>query len=358
MTREERIKQLKKRKRAAVIIFSVLLLAFVLVALTVLINRYLEGRTSDGVTVDSELIPEDENKDSDESGDAAETDENLVTPDGIELFKGTSVYESENTKVIAESDDMQSIYAILVDAESGEIIGSKDGLSRMNPASMTKVMTVLVAAEHISEDELDTPITITLNETDYSFKYDLSAAGFEVDETVTIRDLFYGTILPSGADAAMALARYVAGSEEDFVALMNEKVSELGLKDTHFTNVAGRYDEEHYSTCADIAVIMKEALLNPVCYEALTAHMYTTSITEAHPEGIELSNWFLRRIEDKEELFNGRVYAAKTGYVPASGNCAVSYELNSEGHPYICVTAGAHSVWRCIYDQVTIYSGV
>lgn len=81
-------------------------------------------------------------------------------------------------------------------------------------------------------ENLDDTYTITLAETDYSFSHDCSNAGFDVDEKVTIRDLFYGTILPSGADAAVGLAAYVAGSHEAFVDMMNEKLDELGLSDT------------------------------------------------------------------------------------------------------------------------------
>ena len=85
----------------------------------------------------------------------------------------------------------------------------------------------------------------------------------------------------------------------------------------------------------------------------LSAHTYTTSPTEQHPEGITISNWFLRRIEDKET--NGEVVCAKTGYVAQSGSCAASYEVTDSGKHYICVTADTYSSWRCIYDHVAIY---
>jgi D-alanyl-D-alanine carboxypeptidase (penicillin-binding protein 5/6) len=85
----------------------------------------------------------------------------------------------------------------------------------------------------------------------------------------------------------------------------------------------------------------------------LSAHTYTTSATEQHPEGITISNWFLRRIEDKDT--GGEVLCAKTGYVAQSGNCAVSYGVDADGREYVCATTGAHSSWRCIYDHVALY---
>ena len=175
-----------------------------------------------------------------------------------------------------------------------------------------------------------------------------------MDEEVTVRDLFYGTILPSGADAAVGLATYVAGSHEAFVDMMNEKLDELGLSDTaHMTNCVGLYDENHYCSVYDMAIILKAAMDNPICREVMSAHTYNTSITTQHPEGILLSNWFLRRIEDKD--CGGEVLCAKTGYVVQSGNCAARYALDQSGNGYLCVTAHSTSSWRCIYDHVALY---
>ena len=223
---------------------------------------------------------------------------------------------------------------------------------KMSPASMTKILTLLVAAENVTN--LDDKFTITIDITDYSFVNDCSNTGFEVDEEVTVRDLMYGTILPSGADAAVGLAVYVAGSHEAFVDMMNEKLNELGLSDTaHFTNCVGLYDEKHYCTMYDMAVIMKAAADNEICREVMSAKTYTTSSTPQHPEGITISNWFLRRIEDKDT--HGEVLYAKTGFVAESGSCAASYARGNDGKEYICVTANSTSSWRCIYDQIELY---
>lgn len=136
---------------------------------------------------------------------------------------------------------------------------------------------------------------------------------------------------------------------------MNQKLEELGLSDTaHFTNCVGVYDENHYCTPADMAMIMKAVIENDHCREILGARTYTTSRTEQHPDGIEISNWFLRRIEDKDT--HGTVMGAKTGFVNQAGCCAVSYQVSRNGGHYICVTANAWSSWRCIYDHVDVYS--
>ncbi len=248
--------------------------------------------------------------------------------------------------------EVVSTNGVFIDVEEGKILAQKDSDMKMSPASMTKILTLLVAAENVTN--LDDKFTITIDITDYSFVNDCSNTGFDVDEEVTVRDLMYGTILPSGADAAVGLAVYVAGSHEAFVDMMNEKLDELGLADTaHFTNCVGLYDEKHYCTMYDMAVIMKAAADNEICREIMSAKTYTTSSTPQHPEGITISNWFLRRIEDKDT--HGEVLYAKTGFVAESGSCAASYARGNDGKEYICVTANSTSSWRCIYDQVELY---
>lgn len=262
--------------------------------------------------------------------------------------------ETENTAQIGE--DVGSPYAVVIDVDAGEIVAGRNAFERVSPASMTKIMTVLVAAENIDESEYDELVPVSFAATDFAYVHDCSVTGFETDEMVTVRDLFYGTILPSGAESATELAIKAAGSEEAFIDLMNKKLEELGLSDTaHFTNYIGIYDDNHYCTVYDMAVILKTAMDNDWCREVLSRHIYTSSVTEQHPEGIVMSNLFLRRIEDRD--CGGEVIGAKTGFVNQSRNCAASYEVaNASGKPYICVTVGADGPWYCIADHVALYT--
>ena len=272
--------------------------------------------------------------------------------DSDSFFDGYAVSEDDDTAYIS-SEDVLSSYGLLINLDTGKVVASKEGNVRINPASMTKILTLLVAVEHL--DDIDNTFTMTREIGDYVFSNDCSQVGFEVGEEVTIRDLLYGTILPSGADAAMCLAEYIAGSQEAFVDMMNDKLKELGLSDTaHFTNCVGVYDDNHYCTLMDMAMILKAAEENALCHEVLNARTYTTTATTQHPEGLLISNWFLRRIEDKDT--HGDVVGAKTGFVNQSGCCGASYEISNDGTHYVCVTADAWSSWRCIYDHVDIYA--
>jgi len=263
-----------------------------------------------------------------------------------------SAQEAEDMKSIGS--DVISEYAIVVDANTDTILAGRNYKDRISPASMTKILTVLVAAENIDESELDNTFTITPEITYYSYRHDCSAVGFSDNEVVTVNDLLYGTILPSGADAALGLAEYVAGSQEAFVELMNKKLETLGLSETaHFTNCIGLFDNDHYCSVYDMAMIIHAAYDNELARKVMSTHIYTTSKTAEHPEGIEISNWFLRRIEDKP--VGGMVLCAKTGYVNESGNCSASYGVDDNGNNFIVVTAKSTSSWRCIYDHVALY---
>ena len=256
---------------------------------------------------------------------------------------------------VVGNDYVDSFYAILVNADDGTVIAERDSRERMVPASMTKVMTVLVACENLTEAQLDDTFTVTQEICDLAFLSGASNVGYSPGDNAVVRDLLYGTVLESGGDAAMSLAEYVAGSQDAFVALMNEKLEELGLSGSaHFTNCIGLYDENHYCTVYDMAVIMAAAMDNEMAKGFLGMHTWTTSPMKIYPEGREISNWFLRRIEDKDT--HGLVIGAKTGYVNESGSCAVSMQMCGDGTRYICCTGNAWSGWRCIYDHVAMYS--
>ena len=365
--RSRRIAEMKRKKRQQELRRRLMLrlspVVLVLVITIVIVTKVISAhRPSDDTVADdtaTTLVAESHVEDTaDVSTDTTISDEDpsqeevdAVTVPAVDhtIYSAATAASTDN---FFEADSVNSTYGIVVDLSNDTILAQQNAYTRINPASMTKVLTVLVAAEHISN--LDDTFTMTQEINNYIYSNDCSAVNWENDETITIRDLFYGTILPSGADAALGLAYYVAGSQEAFVDLMNEKLDELGLSSTaHFTNCIGLYDENHYCTMYDMAMIMEAAVHNEWCREVLSAHKYTTSSTPQHPDGIEISNWFLRRIEDKDT--HGEVVCAKTGFVVQSGNCAVSYGTDTKGNGYIIVTGNAHSSWRCIYDHVALY---
>lgn len=375
--REEMMRQKRRTQLLQRIIFpaAAVFLVFILVGTSVVRSKGKEkepAKDSNGIVATLPAVGDDNQKPvvdgEPEAEQSADTNQSAVVtgevygPFPTEAPK-PPVFSAKSTDATQGfGDSIISEYGIVIDVEKGTIVAGKGAKSRINPASMTKILTVLTAADAlgISGDvEKDAAVlqdtfTITIEITDYSYVHDCSNVGFEVGEEVTVQDLFYGTILPSGGDAALGLACYVAGSQEAFVKLMNQKLEELELSDTsHFTNCVGLYDAEHYSTPYDMAVMLKTAADNSFVRDVLSAHTYTTSATVQHPEGLLISNWFLRRIEDKDT--HGEVLCGKTGYVVQSGSCAASLATDTAGKEYLCVTAGSSSSWQCIYDQVALY---
>lgn len=298
---------------------------------------------------EADTLPESETE---PALDAHEEPESEETPAPEESSEKTyaPAEVTENTKTL--DLELYSENALLIDLESNTVLVQKNADARIYPASMTKVMTVLVAAEHI--ENWDETFTMTQSIIDPLFLADASMAGFVHGEEVSMTELLYGAVLPSGAEATEALAIVTAGSEEAFAALMNEKAQELGLKDTHFVDASGLHDENHYTTLSDMAIIMQAALDNPHCREVLTSVNHTSPATTQNPEGVAMTNRFLYRIRP-QQTGNVDIQAAKTGYTAQAMNCCVSYGIMENGRAAICVTAHAWTGDYCIADHLALY---
>ena len=298
---------------------------------------------------EADTLPESETE---PALDAHEEPESEETPAPEESSEKTyaPAEVTENTKTL--DLELYSENALLIDLESNTVLVQKNADARIYPASMTKVMTVLVAAEHI--ENWDETFTMTQSIIDPLFLADASMAGFVHGEEVSMTELLYGAVLPSGAEATQALAIVTAGSEEAFAALMNEKAQALGLKDTHFVDASGLHDENHYTTLSDMAIIMQAALDNPHCREVLTSVNHTSPATAQNPEGVAMTNRFLYRIRPQQSG-NVDIQAAKTGYTAQAMNCCVSYGIMENGRAAICVTAHAWTGDYCIADHLALY---
>lgn len=239
-------------------------------------------------------------------------------------------------EVSVSLESLDSPYAVLMDQETGTVIGSKNSDEIIYPASMVKIMTVLTAIENIKN--LDKTITMAYDFYDELYAQDASRAGFEPGEEAVIRDLLYGALLPSGAECCMQLALEAAGSEAAFVELMNQKAQALGLTKTHFTNATGLHDDDQYSTVTEIGEILRAAVENKTFYQVFTTHSYTVGATSAHPEGFTFWSTMFKNMQSST-VINGEILGGKTGYTDEAGRCLASM-AKINGRPYILVTAG------------------
>lgn len=239
--------------------------------------------------------------------------------------------------VSISADGLYSVHALLWRVKTGEALLDKGSGERIYPASMTKIMTAIVALEQISD--LQTKIRLSESMFDELYLAEASMAGFSPGEEVSALDLLYGVMLPSGAECCTGLAEYVAGSEEAFAELMNQKAAELGMSGTHFVNASGLHDAEHYSTAADLVKLLSYALQNETFREIASSAVHSTEATELHPDGITFySTLFGGMTEEIRD--SGLIAGGKTGYTEEAGLCLASFaEIN--GETFILVTAGA-----------------
>ena len=254
------------------------------------------------------------------------------------------------------TEGMYSANGLMIRLADGAVVFDKNSTERIYPASMTKMMTVLIGLENL--DNLDGTYMVMADEIDAAYAEDATMAGFAYGETVTARDLLYGVMLPSGADASYALANYVAGSEWAFVELMNQKAQELGMQDTSFVNCTGLQNEAHYTTCSDLAKLMEYALQNESFRTIFTTRVYSTSKTAEHPMGITISSRLFTFLT-QSTLDNGaQILGGKTGYTDQAGDCLASMGRSDDGTEYILITGGAwsdYSVNPHIDDAVYLY---
>lgn len=292
------------------------------------------------------------------------------------LTAGCTVTNSENT-VLGPSASAQSTYvpianselclpagdaslpvaltgvsargAVLMEAESGDVVFGQNQNARLPMASTTKIMTALIALEELP---LDTVITIT----SASVGIEGSSIYLVEGEKLTLEQLLYALMLESANDAAVAIAVAVAGSVEDFATLMNEKASELGLVDTHFVNPHGLDHEDHYTTAKELALITRAALENPVFREICSTKRKTIPLHGS--EGVRL----LLNHNKLLEAYEGCI-GVKTGFTKKTGRCLVS-AAKREGVTLIAVTLGDPNDWRdhsdmldygfALYDSVVL----
>ena len=254
---------------------------------------------------------------------------------GKTVAKRSSYISSTASDVNYISTQINSENVILVDLDTYTSIAEKGADKRIYPASMTKVMSLLVACENVKS--LNTVLTVTQDIVDYSSEMDGSGIGLKAGDRLTVQDLLYLTAYQSDTIAVTMLANHVGGSETGFVNLMNSKARSLGLTNTRFANPTGLHDENNYTTCREMAAIFAYALENPLCKELLTSY----SAYKIGNQYTIYSSWYSGRFKDNPNLTTVKVLGGKTGYIDESGFCLVSYAKGkSSGKEFIQVIVG------------------
>lgn len=241
--------------------------------------------------------------------------------EGTEKQEEKPTVDSQGRPILADGET-----GILIEQKSGAVLYESSSTKRMYPASTTKVMTCLLAVEAIDRGEisLEEPVTITAQMLE-GLDPDGSNMALKADEVLTFQQLLWGLMIPSGNDAAMAIAYRLAGSPEAFAEKMNARAAELGLSDTHFANPHGLHDENHYTTAADMAKIARAGMDSDVFRNIVDiAHIKIPPTNKTEKERYYINtNGLISTMRYLDYAYKGAT-GIKTGRTTEAGNCLVS----------------------------------
>ena len=261
-------------------------------------------------------------------------------------------FAEELCVITGEDDQTETLTAQaagLFDLSGGEALFHQNALQQMNPASTTKVMTAIVALEYGNLSDI-----VTVTDAAIITEAGSSMAGISPGDELTLEQLLYGLMIPSGNDAANAIAVHIAGSIEDFAAMMNEEAHKIGATGTHFVNANGLTAEGHYTTAYDLYLMFRKALTYNAFREIIGAHSYTAVYKDG--QGNEkTSEWTVGNyyMNGKAETPEGlTVFGGKTGTTQAAGYCLVMGSRTEDGREYASVVMKSESR-NALYEDMT-----
>lgn len=237
---------------------------------------------------------------------------------------------------------------LLLDLNDRAVLFSKGAFERVYPASITKLMTAMLAFQYGNLDE-----TVTISQENVTLEAGSQVCGFMAGDQVTMDQLIHCLLVYSGNDAASAIAEHIGGTTEAFVDMMNSYAAQLGCTGTHFTNPHGLQDENHYTTPYDIYLMLKEALSYPSFTEITQMPSYTVNYQRA--DGTAVST----NLEATDQYLTGEstpprdvtILGGKTGTTSTAGNCLALLSQNAYGEPFVSIVMGASSK-EVLYQQM------
>lgn len=244
--------------------------------------------------------------------------------------------------VVAES-------AILMDAKSGEVLYARSADETRYPASITKIMTTLLAIENCKMDDIVKFSSQAVN----GIEPGSSSAGINVGAELTVEDTLYALMLVSANEAGAAIAEHVSGSDAEFAKLMTARAKEIGCTGTQFRNPHGLPDEEHYTTARDMGLILKECLKHEEFRKISSTIHYTLKGSATLNSDIDLWN-HAKILRDSTEYYYEYAVGAKTGFTQAALNTLVTY-AEKDGVQLLCVVLKDHGADNSYYDSTRLY---
>ena len=237
-----------------------------------------------------------------------------------------------------EADTSEAGASLFFNIDTKEVLYAKNIYERLYPASTTKLMTALVA---LKNGDLDAQTTVSQESVTFH-ESGVSTAKLKAGDVLTLRQLLYALLLPSANDAANVIAEQIAGSQDQFVAMMNAEAKEIGATGSHFVNANGLHDENHYTTAYDLYLIFQAAMQYDDFMEIIQQKEYTATYTASDGSAIEAtwssSNKFTSgavTVPDGVQAVGG-----KTGTTTAARSCLVQLFTDAQGQRYVAIILG------------------
>ena len=243
-----------------------------------------------------------------------------------------------------EAPEIEAEAAILIDADSGEILYAKNATQKMYPASTTKLMTALLTLENASLQDI-----VKFSAKAVAIPSNSSYIGMRRGEQMVLRECLYGLLLPSANEVANALAEHVSGDMSTFVVRMNERMFQLGGVNTQFANPTGLHTDGHFTCAYDLALVMQECVKNSIFVEISSQLSYVHHADELLPKDIPMMNTNMM-IRPSSEYYSEYVVCSKTGHTDESGQNLVSY-AEKDGTRLVVVVMGCESGQQYVGTQ-------
>ena len=238
---------------------------------------------------------------------------------------------------------------LLLDINDKSVMYAKGAYDKVYPASITKIMTALLAFTNGNMDDV-----VTISEENVTLEEGSQRVGFQVGDQVTMDELVHCLLVYSGNDAASAIATHVGGSTENFVSMMNSYAAQLGCTGTHFTNPHGLQDENHYTTPYDIYLMLKEALKYPEFTEITQMGGYTVNYkySDGSDASVVLTATDHYLTGEATAPKGVTILGGKTGTTSSAGNCLALLCQNEYGNPFVSIVMGASSK-ELLYQEMS-----
>ena len=330
----------RKRKRRNRIMATCLLSVIIVLCIVLAVLVFQNGRNMDLTCAFSDTQPQDT--------DISSTALLKAEPFAADLC--VSDCDVDNSAISLNGSEKGALFNV----EKKQVMFGEQMFEKVYPASITKIMTAILAVKYGNMDD-----TVTITEEDITLEEGSQMVGFAAGDTVTMDELFHGLLVYSGNDCAMAIARHIGGTVEQFVEMMNNEARSLGATGTHFISPHGLHNENHYTTVYDIYLMLNEALTYPYFVETMQLGNYTISYQrgeETLTTRLDATDHYLT---GEESAPNGvTVLGGKTGTTSAAGSCLAILSQNRYGEPYISIVMKALNKIYLYQDMNTLLAQI